>query len=132
GQWLKMAYARGEAQESDRLLLTLLVELHRKVDRLEKLIKGDPVKLLDLGQAIEVDWLGFEHIKFNTPTLETDQIYYARAYLPTLTNQPIPLFLRALNPTLAHIERIHERDAKEWDGYIFARERMGIQEARRS
>ncbi|MEF3191780.1 MAG: hypothetical protein K6347_04410, partial [Campylobacterales bacterium] len=42
GQWLKMAYARGEAQESDRLLLTLLVELHRKVDRLEKLIKGDP------------------------------------------------------------------------------------------
>ena len=40
GQWLKIAKARGDTQETDSVLLQLIVELHRKIDNLERLINS--------------------------------------------------------------------------------------------
>lgn len=39
GAWLKRAKARGDTKESDQVLLTLLIELHRKFDELSEIIK---------------------------------------------------------------------------------------------
>ena len=39
GAWLKRAKSRGETKESDQVLLTLVIELHRKIDALSDYIK---------------------------------------------------------------------------------------------
>ena len=48
GQWLKIAKARGETRDSDDVLLTLVVELHRKVDSLTAYIKKEKENNLKL------------------------------------------------------------------------------------
>lgn len=40
GQWLRSAKVKGDTSESDPLVLNLMVELFRKMDRLENLILG--------------------------------------------------------------------------------------------
>ena len=37
-RWLKLAKARGETSDTDPVLLQLIVELHNKIDALERLI----------------------------------------------------------------------------------------------
>ena len=46
GEWLRLAKARGETSESDQVLLTLVLELHRKIDSLSAYIKGEEKKVI--------------------------------------------------------------------------------------
>ena len=55
GHWLKLAKARGETRESDQVLLTLITELHRKVDELTKLMKNEVPKKEKLGVKTNID-----------------------------------------------------------------------------
>ena len=41
GQYIKMAKARGETKETDKVLLELIVALHRKIDDLTNIIKNE-------------------------------------------------------------------------------------------
>ena len=41
GAWMKRAKAKGDTKESDQVILTLLVELHRKFDELNAYIKNE-------------------------------------------------------------------------------------------
>ena len=42
GAWIKRAKAKGDTKESDQVILTLLVELHRKFDELNAYLKKAP------------------------------------------------------------------------------------------
>ncbi|HEX5623800.1 MAG TPA: hypothetical protein VFX57_05120, partial [Sulfuricurvum sp.] len=46
GQWLRVAKARGDVAESDPAMLYLMVELYRKMDRLEQLMTQSAPKQL--------------------------------------------------------------------------------------
>ena len=129
-QWLKLAKARGETNETDPVLLNLLVELHKKVDSLEMLLKGEKRSLLDLDHSLDIESIGFEHFKLKKASLKEGAHYYARISMPVHPKRDIPLFFDAKDSSLAKISRIHERDEKEWNIYLTARERVLIREAR--
>ena len=40
-QWVKRAKARGDFDNSDDTIMYLLIELHRKIDALEKIVKKE-------------------------------------------------------------------------------------------
>lgn len=126
GQWLRSAKVKGETSESDPAVLHLIVELYRKMDRLENLILGNAPKRIPLGMSATIEKIGLEHFELSQPLLETSKLYYGRVELPVLPRRETPLYFEALSPTLAKITRMHVKDTNEWAVYMTARERSMI------
>lgn len=129
GHWMKNAKAKGETNQDD-IILTLLVELHRKIDRLEKTIQQKPDKRIPLDNKIEIDSIGYEYFKIDGDMFVQDKMYYARINMPSFPKRDIPVFVRALSGSLVYIVHMHERDIKDWDNYVASRERAMIRELR--
>lgn len=129
-QWLKLAKARGEAAETDPVLLNLIVELHNKIDALEMFLKNEEPKRVSLSSEAHIDAIGFEHFNLSEDILKEGVEYYGRVDMPVHPKRDVGIFFKALSPTLAEITKIHERDEKEWSAYMTARERVLIREAR--
>lgn len=130
GQWIKMAKAKGETGETDDIVLRLLIELHRKVDKLTALIKEEESKKVPLPSHALIDSVGFEHFSFEKPILQADGIYYGRVLMPIFPQKDVPVIFKAVAPTMAQIIKIHHTDEKEWAAYVTARERIMIREQR--
>ena len=130
GQWLKLAKAKGETSESDPVALRLLVELHRKIDNLERLIKNETPSRIGLSSSAQIESIGFGYFKLEKDELEKDKTYYGRITMPTYPQREIGVFFVAVDSSLVKLERIHDRDEKEWASYVTARERVMIREAR--
>lgn len=131
-QWLKLARAKGEVAQTDPVLLNLMVELHKKVDALERFLKNEEPKKTPLSYDISVESIGFEHFKLTKDVLSEGVEYYARVSMPIYPQRDIKIFFRAVDASLAKITKIHERDEKEWGAYILARERALIRQAKES
>ena len=129
-QWLKLAKARGDTRESDPVILELVVQLHRKIDALEMFLKDEKPKRVSLMCASKIESIGFEFFKLEEELLEEGKLYYGRIEMPVHPKRDVGVFFEAKSNVLAKIERMHERDEKEWSGYMTARERVLIREAR--
>jgi hypothetical protein len=128
GQWLKMAKARGETADSDPVLLKLMVELHRKIDNLERLVKNEKPKRIELSKHVIIESIGFENFKLKSKVLEIGELYYGRIEMPVHPKRDVGIFFRAEDNDLAKIVKMHDRDIKEWSAYVVARERVMIRE----
>jgi len=130
GQWLKIAKARGETGDSDQVLLTLIVELHKKVDMLTSIIKNEEKKSLSLAHKSMISHIGFEHIMIEENLFEVGEEYYIRVEMPVFPKREIPLFVKAIADNVAEITHIHEKDERDWSTYMTARERVMIRESK--
>lgn len=126
GQWLRSAKVKGDTSDSDPLVLNLMVELFRKMDRLENLILGKTSNRIALKINGAIEKIGLEHFELSQPILETSKFYYGRVELPNLLHRETPMYFEALSPTLAKITRMHVKDSNEWAIYMTARERSMI------
>ena len=129
-QWLKLAKARGDTSETDPVLLNLVVELHNKLDALEKFLKDEEPVRVSLIHEAHIDSIGFEHFNLSEDVLEEGKEYYGRVEMPVHPKRDVGVFFVAQSKRLANIIKIHERDEKEWGSYLTARERVLIREAR--
>jgi hypothetical protein len=129
-EWLRLAKARGETGESDQVLLTLVVELHKKIDELSAYVKGERQEFLKLGHNVNIEALGHDHFKLVENILEEGIRYYGRVEMPFFPKREVPLYFKALSKREAQITLIHERDDKDWSSYVVARERIMIREMR--
>ena len=129
-QWLKLAKARGDTRDTDPVLLQLIVELHRKIDSLEMFLKDEVPKRVPLSSEIKIDSIGFEHFQIASDLFETEKLYYGRIEMPTYPKRDVGVFFKAESTNLATFMKMHERDEKEWNAYVTARERVLIREAR--
>lgn len=124
--WLKKAKAKGETQESDKVLLNLIVELHRKVDNLERLLKNEEPNRLQLEMDEDIIKIGFEHFQLKEASFTIGKVYYGRLEMPVHPKRDVCIYFKALDTTTAKIMRMHERDQNEWNAYVTARERVMI------
>ena len=130
GQWLKVAKGRGETADTDPVLLNLIIELHRKVDHLEQLIKNEVPQRISLHEEAMIESIGFGYFRLERAGLEAGALYYGRIEMPVHPKRDIGVFFTALDPHLAKIEKMHEQDEKDWGAYLTARERILIREQR--
>ena len=127
-QWLKMAKARGETSQSDPVLLNLMVELHRKVDSLEKLIKNEEPERVKLLTNADIESIGFKNFQLKSALMEEGMEYYGRIEMPVYPQRDVGVYFKALTKEIAEITKMHERDEREWNAYVTARERVLIRE----
>lgn len=129
-QWLKLARAKGDTSDTDPVLLNLMVELHRKVDALERFLKNEEPKRVSLTHEVAIESIGFEHFKLSEGVLKEGVEYYGRVAMPVHPKRDVGIFFTALDDSLAKITKMHERDEREWGAYLTARERVLIREAK--
>ncbi len=128
GEWLRLAKARGNTDESDQVLLTLIVELHRKIDEMNAFIRGEKQTLLELTCRADIEGINYEHIKLKDGVFEDSKKYYGRIEMPFFPKRQVPIYFRAISKTEAKILLLHERDETDWNAYVVARERVMIRE----
>ena len=131
GQWLKIARARGETRDTDEVLLNLLVELHKKVDELTALVKNEEKKLLTLTHTTEILEIGFEYIRIEDPLFDRGREYYGRIEMPIFPKREMALYLKGIEPYVAEIILMHEKDMKDGNAYVVAKERAMIRELKK-
>ena len=129
-QWLKLAKAKGETKDTDPVLLQLVVELHRKIDALEMFLKDEVPSRVSLLGSVAIDAIGFEYFHIQEPLFEVGKVYYGRIEMPVYPKRDVGVFFKAEEESLAKFLKMHERDEKEWNAYVTARERVLIREAR--
>lgn len=125
--WLKSMSSKKSNDSSDPILTTLLVELHKKVDALERLLNNqkEQRELLEFND-VKIDLIGFEHFKLKESLLVANESYFARANLPVFPKREIILFFEALDDKLAKVTKIAEVDERDWSMHITAIERSMI------
>ncbi|MEA3372158.1 MAG: hypothetical protein U9Q62_00570 [Campylobacterota bacterium] len=132
GQWLKLAKGRGEMAETDPVLLNLLIELHRKVDNLERLIKEEEPARVALSSLGDIERIGYGFFQMKSALFQKGQSYYGRIEMPVHPKRDIGVFFSAEDERLARVTKMHSRDEKEWGSYLTARERVMIREMKGS
>lgn len=126
GQWLRTMRSRGELSDSDPVMVNLMIELYRKMDRIEKALTGYVPSRIPLSSSVTIEKIGLEYFELSSPVLETSCSYYGRVELPSFPKRETALFFEAISPIRAKISRIHLKDADEWSIYMTARERAMI------
>ena len=125
-QWLRNAKGKGEMGDSDGVVVQLLVELYRKIDRLEQALLHTNPKRIPLSNNAKIGRIGHEHFELLEPQLTTGTYYYGRIEMPVHPMRETGLYFEAQSPTLAKIVRMRQKDINEWGIYMMARERAII------
>lgn len=128
GMWLKSPKIRKASEQSDQVLLTLLIELHRKMDAITRQLNNENEKQVTLMQKAKIVAIGHGYFQLDTPLLEVGEDYYARIDMPLFPRRNVPLFFSAQSETLAKIDLMHEDDEDEWGSYMVACERAMIRQ----
>lgn len=127
-QGIKHTKMRGEADETSILILNILSELYRKMDKIEHLLVHGNLKRLSLASVGLIQSIGLEHFKLTSEVLEVGKRYYGRVEIPTFPKREIAFYFEAIEPTLAKIEKIHVRDKEAWGYFMVACERIMIRQ----
>jgi len=128
GAWLRSSKMRKEADETNQVLLTLLIELHRKVDNLTHTMKTDAPLVLPLKNQENLVSIGHGYFQFENEVLTIGQNYYGRIDVPTFPRREMPIFFEAVSENIAKIILMHEDDEKDWSAYMMACERVIIRQ----
>ncbi|MEO1923140.1 MAG: hypothetical protein ABGX25_01325, partial [Nautiliaceae bacterium] len=128
GQFIKLAKARGETKETDPVLLELLIALHRKVDELTAYVKNEKKEFLKLSHKTDIEKIGFDYFEIKEELFEKGKKYYGRMSLPVFPPRVVPVVFVAESGKLGKILLMHERDIKDYNAFIMARERAIIRE----
>jgi len=128
GQYIKLAKARGETKDTDPVILELLIALHRKIDDLSAYVKNKQKEFIDLKYKTETIGLGFEYFKIKDNLLNKGVKYYGRFDLPVFPERKVPIIFEGFSENIAKILHMHERDIKDYNAFITARERAIIRQ----
>lgn len=129
-QWIRHAKARGKAEDTDEILLKLLIELHHKVDALSDILEHKESKNLSLDNVDEICAIGYGYFKISNPKFSPNCAYYGRVNLPVFPKRQIAVFFSAVNRNLAKITKIHYTDESDWDSYVSTKERENLRQMR--
>lgn len=130
-EWVKKLQAKGQFQDSDPIILKLLIELHKKVDRLESILKQESKELIPLQYNSKIYGIHFEYIKTQNYSFLPQNIYYARISMPTFPTTELPLYLKGITDSIAKIHIINQKNSQKWASFVMAKEREYIRGLKR-
>lgn len=128
-RWAKLARSRGDMSESEGILLSLIIELHRKIDKLEQLIEQKQDTHISLEFNNKISQIGHEYFQLQDNVIENKKLY-GRLQMPVFPKRQIPIYFSHHKEDIYKIDFMHNRDTVDYDSYIKARERALIRESR--
>lgn len=122
-KWLKLA--KGREYDGDEVILELVAEVYKKLERIEEHLFAHRSNLLPLTQNVQTCCIGHEALCFDQALCE-GKIYYARMDLPVFPNKLIPFYFKMLTPHIAQIVKMGDLHTRSYDSYVVECERIGI------
>jgi hypothetical protein len=127
-EWIKKLKTRGQLEDTDKILLTLLIELHKKVDNLEALLKQEDDNSLKLQHHSTIIGINFDYIQTNSYNFLENVLYYAKISLPIFPKRDIPIYIYGIEQNIAKIHLISQKNLEDWNALVMAKEREYIRE----
>lgn len=127
--WFKLAKARGDISESENILLNLTIELHKRLDRMEDLIKNKKESYLPFNHCTKIKRIGHNSFELLNGQIINGSLY-GRIDMPVFPKRKIPIYFTHIKNGIYKIDLMHNRDNVDYDSYITARERSLIREAK--
>lgn len=94
GAWLRSSKTRKEADETNQVLLTLLIELHRKVDNLTHTMKTDAPLVLPLKNQENLISIGHGYFQFENNVLKLGKNIMEELMFPLFQGEKCRFFLK--------------------------------------
>lgn len=126
-KWLKLS--KGRDYEGDEVMLELLVEVYKKLERLEQKLSIKENPYLPLELSLKTHSIGHGVICFEEE-LREGGLYYGRIDLPIFPSKIIPVFFKMLTPLVGKIIKIGTMHNQSYDTYVVECERMEIRSRR--
>ena len=105
------------------ILGEMLVHIYKKLEHLENLITDSSTQYIPLQYSSHTKQLGHGVILLDSVPLIAETKYYVRLFLPIFPVRCVPLFAIAKEDGILQINKIAERDMKDYDSYIVSIER---------
>ena len=98
----------------------------------QKLAEFIPIIPLEEDKYIKgkIEGIGYEYFKLNKELFKEGRDYYGRLDMPFFPKREVPVFFKAISKKEGKIKMLHERDEKDWNAYVVARERVMIRQMR--
>lgn len=126
-KWLKLS--KGRDYDGDEVMLELLVEVYKKLERLEQKLCIKENSYLPLELSLKTHSIGHGVLCFEEE-LKEGAVYYARCELPVFPSKIIPLFFEMSTPHIGKIVKIGQSHNHSYDAYVVECERMEIRSKR--
>ena len=110
-QWLNKNKSKNRTQDTDEVLLELLVELYQKVEN--------------------IDFVGHSVLCMPQDVFEEGAEYYMRIFLPVFPQRYIGIFGSAIHNRIIKFERMHYNDTGDFDNFVAQMERLSILNAKK-
>ncbi len=125
-KWLSSLKAKSsdcKCGGSTAILGEMLVHIYKKLEHIENLIAGSAVQYIPLHHSTHTTQLGHGVILLDSLQLKLETQYYVRLFLPVFPVRCVPLFAVAKGEGILQIQKMAERDLKDYDSYIVSVER---------
>lgn len=124
-KWLKLV--KNKEDEENPILLELLLEVYKKLEKIEKRLFLDDDGMLKLSDVIQTHHIGHGILCFQKE-LKKGGIYYGRIDLPVFPSKLVPFYMEMLTPNIARIIKMGAAHTKSYDSYVAECERIEIRE----
>lgn len=130
-QWLNKNKAKKRTEETDELLLELLVELYQKVENIERILQNKAIKYVVLDSEVIADSIGHSVLCTSSAAFEANEKYYLRVFLPIFPQRHVGIFARAITSQIVAFEQIQQNDLEDFDSFVAQMERLMILDSKR-
>ena len=130
-QWLNKLKSKKATEDTDEVLLELLVELYQKVENIEQILLNKTTQYIPLAFEGIAHFVGHNVLCMPSNVFEEGEEYYLRIFLPIFPQRYIGIFASAIHKQIVKFERIHHKDTGHFDSFVVQMERLAILDSKR-
>ncbi|CAM3287426.1 hypothetical protein [Helicobacter labetoulli] len=125
-QWLNKNKSKNRLEDTDEVLLELLVELYQKVENIEQILLNKSFAYVPLGAEGIANFVGHSVLCMPESVFERGQEYYLRIFLPAFPKRHIGIFAHSIDEKIVVFTQIHQGDVGDFDSFVAQMERLMI------
>ncbi|STP09550.1 hypothetical protein [Helicobacter cinaedi] len=125
-QWLNKNKSKNRLEDTDEVLLELLVELYQKVENIEQFLLNKSFAYVPLSGEGIANFVGHSVLCMPENVFEKGQEYYLRIFLNAFPKRYVGIFAKAIDERIVVFTQIHQSDVVDFDSFVAQMERLMI------
>ncbi|WP_231997614.1 hypothetical protein [Helicobacter cinaedi] len=125
-QWLNKNKSKNRLEDTDEVLLELLVELYQKVENIEQILLNKSFAYVSLSGEGIANFVGHSVLCMPENVFEKGQEYYLRIFLNAFPKRYVGIFAKAIDERIVVFTQIHQGDVVDFDSFVVQMERLMI------
>lgn len=125
-QWLNKNKSKNRLEDTDEVLLELLVELYQKVENIEQILLNKSFAYVSLSGEGIANFVGHSVLCMPENVFEKGQEYYLRIFLNAFPKRYVGIFAKAIDERIVVFTQIYQGDVVDFDSFVVQMERLMI------